>query len=60
LLSTRLEANQVCRFQLQFRGVLDQHEPVVRGQQGGEGVEQCGFACAGSAADQNVVASVDG
>jgi hypothetical protein len=59
LFAARFKPNEVDCFQLEFGGVLDEHEPVISGRKATRALSS--VVChAGAAADQNIVASVDG
>ncbi|GGG92208.1 hypothetical protein GCM10011577_13590 [Pseudarthrobacter polychromogenes] len=53
------EPDHVLLLDLQFHGVLDGHDPLVRGQEGGQHVEKGGFAGAGTAGDDDVELGFD-
>lgn len=56
LFAARLETDQVLVMQLDLRRVLDQQDAFVRGNELSECSQQCGLACPGAPAQQDVVA----
>src|SRR5437016_13377537 len=60
LFAPSFEADKVRGCELEFGDVLDDYKPVLRWKEYGQGIQESGLARAGAAADQDIVAVIDG